>query len=54
MDERAGDPNRPWLLLRDQGYLRATPGEVVDYDVVETEIMAFAERFRVIEIAIDR
>lgn len=44
----------PYLLWRDQGLLTATPGNVVDYDAVETAIIGLAERFRVMEIAIDR
>jgi phage terminase large subunit-like protein len=44
----------PYVDWAADGYITATPGAVVDYDVVETTIMDLAERFRVQEIAIDR
>ncbi|WP_457796652.1 terminase large subunit [Methylocystis sp. S23] len=44
----------PYLQWRDEGYLIATPGEVVDYRIVEAKIRELAERFDVREIAFDR
>ncbi len=44
----------PYLTWAEEGWLTPTPGNVVDYDMVEDAIMELAERFRVIEIPIDR
>lgn len=44
----------PYLLWAEQGYLTATEGSVVDYDVVESTIIALAERHQVVEIPLDR
>lgn len=43
-----------WRTWAEQGHVIATPGEVVDYDVVERKILELAERYRVLEVAIDR
>lgn len=44
----------PYVLWRDQGFLTSTPGNVVDYGMVEDEIRLLAEKYRVQEIALDR
>lgn len=44
----------PYLRWRDEGHIVATPGNVVDYDIVEGRIADLAERFNVLEILIDR
>ena len=44
----------PYVDWAADGYLTATPGAVVDYDVVEGKIFEFAERFDVRGIPIDR
>jgi phage terminase large subunit-like protein len=44
----------PYVLWADEGHLIATPGNVVDYSVVEQYIIDLAERFRVHEVVIDR
>lgn len=49
--ERDGVPYVRWA---EEGHIIPTPGNVVDYDWVENAIMDLAERYRVMEIAIDR
>jgi phage terminase large subunit-like protein len=44
----------PYDLWVKQGAIEATPGNVVDYDVVRARILEDCERFLVREIAIDR
>lgn len=44
----------PYVQWRDEGHLIATPGEVVDYRVVEEKIRELCERFAVQEIPFDR
>lgn len=39
---------------RRQGFIRTTPGDVVDYDLVLADIVELTERYGVKEIAIDR
>jgi phage terminase large subunit-like protein len=36
------------------GLLEATPGDAIDYDVVRTRILEDAERFRLVDVAVDR
>jgi phage terminase large subunit-like protein len=43
-----------YVLWAEQKHITPTPGNVVDYTVVEAKIIELAERFRVMEIAIDR
>ncbi|MCA1971239.1 MAG: terminase large subunit [Caenispirillum sp.] len=43
-----------WQQWVDDGHVIVTPGDVVDYDVIEGQIIALAERFQVLEVAIDR
>lgn len=52
--ERQERDGVPYLLWAEQGHLIPTPGNVVDYSVVEAKVIELAERFRVMEIAIDR
>ena len=44
-------PYRQWI--RD-GYIEATPGEVIDYDRIRARINRLGEQFQIREIAIDR
>jgi phage terminase large subunit-like protein len=44
-------PYERWVA---QGYIRATPGNVTDYDLVREDIRELAETYRVAEIAYDR
>ncbi|MCG3168271.1 MAG: hypothetical protein POELPBGB_04075 [Bacteroidia bacterium] len=54
LGRRAERDRVPYPVWRDQGYLTATDGNVVDYDVVESTVMALAERYDLRELAIDR
>lgn len=49
--ERDGVPYPTWA---NDGFIRATPGNVIDYRSVEACIRALCDRFRVQEIAFDR
>ena len=44
-------PYEQWVR---QGYLAATPGNVIDYAFIEAEIEALSKRFEIREIAFDR
>jgi phage terminase large subunit-like protein len=44
----------PYIEWAERGFLTATPGEVVDYDIVVEAILDMAGRYRVTEVAIDR
>jgi len=44
----------PYDRWRDDGLLRATAGNVIDYEVIRADIRALGERFNIREIAIDR
>ncbi len=44
----------PYVQWRDEGHLIATPGEVVDYRIVEAKIRELCERFDPREIDFDR
>lgn len=51
---RAGVDAVPYPLWRDQGYLTACPGDVVDRGMIEAYIRDLCERFDVQEINFDR
>lgn len=51
---RADNDSAPYPLWRDQGYLTACPGDIVDLGIVEDYIRELAERFDTQEIAFDR
>lgn len=44
----------PYDQWEGEGYLRATPGTVVDYDQVRRDVVELGERYAIQEIAIDR
>lgn len=43
-------PYQAWI---DQGLVFATPGNVIDYDYIEADILAWAERYRIEEFCYD-
>jgi phage terminase large subunit-like protein len=43
----------PYDAWARDGWLTATPGEVVDYDFIRAEVVALGERYRIQEIAFD-
>ena len=43
----------PYGLWRDQGYIKATPGPVVDHSFVAAEIAALAEDVEIVGLACD-
>lgn len=49
--EKYGIPAGLWVR---QGFVEATPGDVVDYEAVKARILRDAERFNVVNIGIDR
>jgi phage terminase large subunit-like protein len=49
-DEKRISPYRPWIL---GGWLTETQGNVVDYDVVERDMMADVEMYQPIKVAYD-
>jgi phage terminase large subunit-like protein len=52
--QRARRDRVPYLEWAQQGYLKLTPGDVVDYDVIRADINALNERYSIQDIAIDR
>ena len=44
----------PYDLWARQGYIKPTPGNVVDYDYIEADIEAFSKEYRIEELAYDR
>lgn len=52
--KRADTDSAPYPLWRDQGYLTACPGDIVDLSMVENYVREMCEMFRVEEIAFDR
>lgn len=51
---RADNDSAPYPLWRDQGYLTACPGDIVDLGIVEDYVRGLCERFDVQEIAFDK
>lgn len=43
-------PYTEWI---DRGYMRATPGDVIDYDVIRADINDLATRYNIAQIAVD-
>lgn len=54
LHKRAAESGMPYPAWVAQGFMEATPGNVVDYDYVEDRIFELCERFEVREIALDR
>lgn len=50
-EERDRVPYSQWIR---EGYIKATAGDVIDYDVIRSDIQELAERFNIKDIAIDR
>ena len=46
--------NVPYDVCQKQGYLYATPGNVVDYDHIEKTILELSTKYHILEIAVDR
>lgn len=53
-DQRARKDRVPYPQWIDQGYITATPGNVVHYGRIKTDLVALASRVRLVEIAYDR
>ncbi len=51
--ERGGRNRAPYELWREQGFLTATEGNVIDYATIERDILAFAERHVVQQVGVD-
>lgn len=54
IDKRSKTDRVPYDLWVKQGYLTATPGNVIDYAFIEAEIGALAKQYEIREIAFDR
>lgn len=52
--QRAERDRVPYPQWRDEGHIRATDGDIVDYDVIRRDINELAEQYVIREIAIDR
>lgn len=54
LEKRAKRDRVPYDVWVKQGYITATPGNVIDYAFIEAEIVALSKRFEIREIAFDR
>ena len=54
IEQRSRRDRVPYDLWIKQGYLNATPGNVIDYAFIEAELDALAKRFEIREVAFDR
>lgn len=54
MPEEAVHKNDDYLRWAKQGFIKMTPGNVSDYDVIRADINALNERFNIQKIAVDR
>lgn len=54
MHERSKRDRVPYDAWVREGYIEATPGDVIDYDFIVAEILELAERYDLKEIAFDR
>lgn len=54
VEKRTKRDRVPYDVWIKQGYIEATPGNVIDYDVIRNRINELAEKFHIREIAIDR
>lgn len=52
--QRAKRDRAPYLEWAAQGFLKLTPGNVVDYDVVRADVNEIGKQYNIKEIAIDR
>jgi len=53
IQKRVRDDRVPYDVWVRQGYIKATPGNVIDYDFIEHEVRALAKRFQIHELAYD-
>ena len=54
MEERVRRDHVPYDQWLKQGWITATPGDVVDYNLIETRILDLAKLYKVIELDADR
>ena len=54
MRERVKRDRVPYDMWHRQGFLRTTPGNVTDYDVVRADINELAKKYNIRQVAIDR
>ena len=54
IEQRSKRDKVPYDLWIKQGYLVATPGNVIDYAFIKAELNALAKRFEISEVAFDR
>ncbi len=54
MQRRVEQTGTPYDVWARQGLLTATPGNVIDFEAIQLEILQLGTRFRILEIAFDR
>lgn len=54
IDERARRDRTPYDLWVKQGWLTATPGSSVDYEVIAAELLKLSQTYRIARVAFDR
>lgn len=54
IDDREQKEKIPYRRWAAEGWITLTPGNVIDYDVIEGEIVQLAQKYRIAEIAYDK
>lgn len=54
IEERSRRDRTPYDLWAQQGWLEATPGSTVDYELVAQRMLDLADRYNVVKVAFDR
>ncbi len=53
IDEKSKKDKVPYALWRDQGYLTATPGNIIDQDFIEADLRGLADTYHVVATGYD-
>lgn len=53
IDEKTKSDKVPYALWRDQGWITATPGDIIDQDYIESDLRKFCDVFQVQQIGYD-
>ncbi|MGH0053047.1 MAG: terminase large subunit [Sphaerochaetaceae bacterium] len=54
IDEKSKTDKVPYTLWRDHGWLTPTPGDIIDQDYIETDILKSCEEFNLVQVGYDR
>lgn len=54
IDEKSKSDKVPYSLWRDQGWVTATPGDIIDQDYIEADILKLCEDYNLVQVGYDR